>query len=150
MWMLNFIPDSYLYVAISCIIFAGIILYMFTLLMNLIPGVGVYKEPLRIIATLIIIVGVYFSGGYTTEMQWRTKVEEAEVKVAEAEAKGQEETKKVEAKVMVKNKIIKDTQIIYRERIKEITNQIDSQCKIDPAVVKALNDASVDPTISVK
>ena len=150
MWMLHLIPDSYLYMAVSCIIFAGVVLYMFTLLMNLIPGVSYYKEPLRVIATLIIIIGVYFAGGYTTEMHWRKKVEEAEAKVAEAEAKGQEETKKVETKVIVKNKIIKDTQVVYRERIKEITKQIDAQCKVDPAVVKALNDASVDPTKGVK
>ena len=52
--------------------------------------------------------------------------------------------------MIVKNKIIKDTQVVYRERIKEITKQIDAQCKVDPAVVKALNDASVDPTKGVK
>jgi hypothetical protein len=136
--------------AIASVIFAGVVLYLFTLLMNLIPGVGAYKEQLRFISTLLIVIGVYFAGGYTTEMQWRKKVEEAEAKVAEAEAKGQEETKKIESKVIVKNKIIKDTQVVYRERIKEITKQIDAQCKVDPAVVKALNDASVDPTKDVK
>jgi len=150
MWMLHFIPDSYLYMAIASVIFAGVVLYLFTLLMNLIPGVGAYKEQLRFISTLLIVIGVYFAGGYTTEMQWRKKVEEAEAKVAEAEAKGREETKKIESKVIVKNKIIKDTQVVYRERIKEITKQIDAQCKVDPAVVKALNDASVDPTKDVK
>lgn len=150
MWMLHFIPDSYLYMAIASVIFAGVVLYLFTLLMNLIPGVGAYKEPLRFISTLLIVIGVYFAGGYTTEMQWRKKVEEAEAKVAEAEAKGREETKKIESKVIIKNKIIKDTQVVYRERIKEITKQIDAQCKVDPAVVKALNDASVDPTKDVK
>ena len=142
MWMLHFIPDSYLHLAVSIIILAGIIIYSLSLVMNLIPDANFYKEPVRILGTIVFAAGIYFYGGYSTEMEWRQKVAEAEVKVAEAEAKGKEVNKQVAAKIIVKNKIIKQQEIVYRERVKEIAAQVDAKCIVDPRIVKAINDAA--------
>jgi hypothetical protein len=142
MWMLHFIPDNYLHLAVSIIILAGIIIYSLSLVMNLIPGVLLYKEPVRILGTIVFAAGIYFYGGYSTEMEWRQKVAEAEVKVAEAEAKSKETNKQVVAKIIVKNKIIKQQEIVYRERVKEIAAQVDAKCIVDPRIVKAINDAA--------
>ena len=150
MWMLHFIPDVYLHLAVIAIILIGIIIYSLSLIMNLIPGVLLYKEPVRILGTILFAAGIYFYGGYSTEMEWRQKVAEAEAKVAEAEEKGKEVNKQVAAKVIVKNKIIKHQEVVYRERVKEIATQVDAKCSVDPRIVKAINDASVDPTKDVK
>ena len=144
MWMLHFIPDSYLHLAVSIIILTGIIIYSLSLVMNLIPGANLYKEPVRILGTIIFAAGIYFYGGYSTEMEWRQKVAEAEAKVAEAETKSKEVTKQVVAKVIYKNKIIKQNEVVYRDRVKEIATQVDAKCSVDPRVVKAINDAAKD------
>ena len=43
------------------------------------------------------------------------------------------------------NKTIVQRQVVIHDRIKTVEKRIDSECKVDPAAVKILNDAAANP-----
>lgn len=146
MWLLHFLPDVFLHTIIVGILFSGIGLYILGLLINFLPGIKAYKEPIKILSIVLVIIGVYFYGSYDTEMIWRKRVEEVKAKVAAAELESAKTNTVIEEKIVTQTKLIHDKQIVIQKEIQESAAQIDSECKLDPAVIKILNDAAVNPT----
>lgn len=142
MWLLSFVPDSLLHLAVLSILFSGISLYVIGLLLNFWPPSLPYREPVRILATVLTIAGVYFYGSYDTEMTWRNKVTELEAKVQASEEKSKDANKKLDAALKNKKQIITKTQVVIQERIKEVQSKIDSGCVVEPDVINILNDAA--------
>jgi hypothetical protein len=132
MWLLHFLPTGMLEFVVNFLLFTGIVLttVLFLLpnkLLRLIPGLANYYIVLQVLAVLILVAGVYFKGGYATELIWRERVAALEAKVKIAEAKSQEKTVEVQEKVVTETKII-------REKAKEIIKYVDKF--IDREVVK--------------
>jgi hypothetical protein len=94
-----------------------------------------------------MISGVYFYGGYSTEMQWRDKVEQLQEAVQIAEGKARETTTLVETKLVTK---IKNIHTQGEEIVKYVDREIvkyDNQCKIPTEVVTALNAAALNQPV---
>lgn len=147
MWMLSFIPDSLLIWAIHSILIAGVVgfLLSFFLLNKLLrwfPQLAPIHLLLQIISVILLVAGIYFKGGYNTEAEWRARVAEMEQKVAEAEAKSQQTNTIIKTKIVNKIKTVKEYQIVYQDRIKEIEKIIDAECKVAPEAITILNDAA--------
>ena len=104
MWILSFIPDSILQMAIFAIIASGIVLYMFSFLLRLFPTLIPYLQFIRIFSLLLIIVGVYFAGGYGTEMEWRKRVEDMQAKIAKSEQESKNANEKINTKTDTETK----------------------------------------------
>ena len=145
MWMLSFIPDAVLQMVILVIMSAGGILYLLGIGLSFFPPLTPYKEPVKILATVLIIAGVYFYGSYDTEMTWRKRVEEVQAKVEKAEAEGKELTQKIAQVSKQKQKVRVEYYAQVKERIVEKAVQIDAKCELDPVVPKLHNDAAVNP-----
>jgi hypothetical protein len=75
-------------------------------------------------------------------MSWRNKVAELEEQVKVAEAKSKIVNVEIQTVYRDKVKIVKETQVVIQERIKEVEKRIDSQCTVDTDVIKILNDAA--------
>lgn len=148
MWLLRFLPDSFLYFIVLCIIFSGIAAYIASRFISYLPMLLPYQPILRVGGVILMIIGIYFYGSYSTEMWWREKVRELEAKVAIAEEQSKTANAKIETKVVQKTKIIKDLQIVYRDKIVEVAAKIDSQCVIEPESLSILNDAAKTPGAS--
>jgi uncharacterized membrane protein len=88
------------------------------------------------------VCGIYFYGSYSTEMSWRNKVAELEEKVKVSEAKSKAANVEIQTVYRDKVKIVKETQVVIQERIKEVEKRIDSQCTIDTEVINILNEAA--------
>ena len=142
MWMLSFVPDAWLQLAVMAVIGLGALLYVASLLLGFVPTLKLYREPVRILATVIIAAGVYFYGGYSTEMAWRARVKEVEAKVAQAEAASQDANTALAAKGQVKVKVIRERGTIVRQYIDREVVKYDDSCKIPDVVVKAHNAAA--------
>jgi len=78
MWMLSFVPDALLHMVVIGIMFAGISLYAFSFITRVLPPLIPYTGMIRILGTILTVVGIYFFGSYSTEMEWRNKVAELE------------------------------------------------------------------------
>jgi hypothetical protein len=75
-------------------------------------------------------------------MAWRAKVEQAEAKVAKAEAASKDANAKLEAKIKEKQKIRTEYITTVKERIVKETQIIDAECKVAPEAISILNDAA--------
>jgi 4-hydroxyphenylpyruvate dioxygenase-like putative hemolysin len=101
-----------------------------------------YRTPIQLASVLLIVVGVYMSGSIANNESWLAKVKEVQAKLAEAEAKGAQETIKIVEKVVYRERIVKEKgqnviQYVDREVVK-----YDNKCEIPPPFIDALNQAA--------
>jgi hypothetical protein len=147
MFYLNFIPDSYLLLAINGILVGGAGLFLLGLLTNFVPGLLPYKYLANLIATILLASGMYFKGGYGVEAEWRSKVEEMKQKIAEAEAKSHEANVRIETQIVEKVKIIKERVNENKQAIHENKDSINAECVI-PDIARVLYNRAIDHEIS--
>ena len=151
MWLLHFLPDSFILFIVYLVLATGGILTAGSYLVKWIPGISTYKLPMRIGGIVLLICGVYFYGGYSTEMIWRERVAEMEAKVAAAEAQSKEENTKIVTKVVTKTQVIRTrgetiTKYIDREIVKyDEKFAPGGQCEIPKEFIKAHNSAAEAP-----
>lgn len=145
-WFLNFIPDS-IFIWVSYTMFGvGVAFYIVSKLIKWIPMVSSYKFPMEILGVLLFTIGAFVFGSYGTEMVWRDRVKELEEKIKIAEAKSQQVNEVIKEKIIYKTKVIKQKEIEYIDRIKEVEKIIDGKCEVDPIAIEILNKAASDPT----
>jgi hypothetical protein len=142
MFLLSFVPDAILHLAVYAVMLAGVGLYIASFFLNLLPPAIPYREPVRILGTLIAVAGVYFYGGYSTEMAWRDKVSQLETKVAQSEAESKEANTKIKTVYVDRVKVIKDKQIVIEKQIVEVAAKMDAKCEVIPEALDILNDAA--------
>lgn len=122
MWLLHLLPDSlilYITYAMLAIGLVGIILGFF---LGKLPFVSQYRLPIQIVSIILFCSGLYWYGGYSTEMAWRERVAEMEEKVRQAEKKSESANEEIKKRVVEKTKVIKEkgkTQIEYINRLVE-------------------------------
>jgi len=147
MWILHFLPDSFLLYVVHCILAVGAIgtvlsFFVINKILRWFPSFAPFYHLAQIISLILLSAGLYFAGGYHTEMEWRAKVAEAEKRIKEAEAKSREVNTVIQTQVVEKVKVVKEIQIQVQEKIREVEKRIDAECKLDPEVPKILNQAA--------
>ncbi len=139
MWLLHFLPDSFLIWVINGICIAGVVATVLGFFCGWIPFVGRWKLPLQLLGIALLVAGVYFKGGYSTEMEWRARVAEVEKKVAIAEAKAKQANTKVQEKIVTKIVKIKEKARVITERIEQNKEAINAECKLSDEAIAAYN-----------
>lgn len=142
MFLLSFIPDAWLQLAVYATLACGIGMYVLSFFLNFIPPLAPYRLPIQLVGSLLAICGVYFYGGYSTEMEWRAKVAELEAKVAQAEVKSQETNVKIQKVYIDRVKVVKEQQIVIEKQIVEVAAKMDEKCEVIPEALDILNDAA--------
>lgn len=147
MWMLAFIPDSFLIYVINAILIVGAVgsfLFFFVLhrILRWFPALSPYYLILQVISAVLLVAGIYLKGGYGVEMEWRAKVAELEEKIKKAEAKAPQINTVIKKVYVDKIKTVKDTQVVIQERIKEVEKIIDKECKVAPEAIDIHNSAA--------
>lgn len=151
MWLMSWLPDFILIWAINLILLLGVvgtgISVMFKSVIRYLPQIIPYRTALQVVSVIVLILGVYLRGGYAVESQWRERVKELEAKVAIAEAESKEANANVKETIVERVRIVKDTQVVVQEKIRDVQVTIDAQCKVHPKVIDILNDAALTPGI---
>jgi uncharacterized membrane protein YraQ (UPF0718 family) len=150
MWMLWWVPDSFLLWVIHGILIAGAIgtFLSFFLLHRIVrwfPALAPWHLLIQIISVALLVGGVYFKGGYDTEASWRAKVKEAEAKVAIAEQKSEKLNEDLKIEQKKKQKVRVEYYKTVKTEIKEVEKQINAECKLDPKVNELVNKAAKNP-----
>ena len=130
---------------------AGILLTVTAFFIKRIPIINQYRMPAQVLGIALLVLGVYWRGGYAVEQEWRERVAAVEARVAAAEAKSAEENVKIVTKVVTKTQVI-------RTRGETITKYIDREivrydekfakggmCEIPQEFIKAHNSAAEAP-----
>jgi hypothetical protein len=156
MWMLQFIPDSFLLLVVNSILIAGIVssflsFFVINRILRWFPPLAGWLNVMQIVSIAVLLAGVYFKGSYQTEAEWRTKVAEVETRLKAAEETSKKENVKIVTKVVTKTQIV-------RTRGENIVKYIDREiikydekfakggiCEIPKEFIKAHNDAAEAP-----
>lgn len=146
MWILSFLPDSFLLLIINLVLIAGAVLAVLGFfLAGWIPGLRNYKTLAQILGVILLAAGLYWKGGYGVEMEWRSRAAELQAKIDAAEAKSKEVNTVIQEKVVTKVKHIKDTQVKIQQQIVEREKIINSECTVPPEAIELLNKAAERP-----
>ena len=151
MWILHFLPDAVILWTCNIVLLAGILLTATAFFIQRIPIINQYRTPAQVLGIALLVMGVYWRGGYAIEQEWRERVAEVEARVAAAEAKSAEENVKIVTKVVTKTQVIRTrgetiTKYIDREIIQYDTKFAPGgQCEIPKEFIKAINDAAEAP-----
>lgn len=124
MWLLHLLPDSlilYITYAMLAVGLAGIIVGFF---LGKIPFVSQYKLPIQIVSIILFCGGLYWYGGYSTEMAWRERVAEMEAKVAEAEKKSDAANAEIQKRIVERTKLIKEK---GKKQVEYITRMVEGK-----------------------
>lgn len=147
MWILHFLPDSFIQFVVHTIMLAGVVgcvlsFLVVNKLLRFFPPFGGYVNMAQIVSAALLICGIYFEGGYSTEMQWRERVREMQAKVAAAEQESKDANAKLDAKKEAKVKVIREKGIVVKQYIDREVTKYDNTCKIPEPVIKAHNAAA--------
>ncbi len=150
MWLLAWVPDSFLLWIIHTVLLAGIVgtVLSFFLLHRIVrwfPALAPYHLLIQIVSVTLLVGGVYFKGGYDTEANWRAKVAELELQVAKMNDQSTELNKKLEEERKKKQKVRVEYYNTVKTEIKEVEKQINADCKLDPKVNDLINKAAKNP-----
>ena len=138
MWYLSLLPNAFFH----AIVIAGLLAVFASMVLKMIPFVDKYYIPIRIVGFVVFTFGIYFEGGIENEKQWVARVKEMEAKVAAAEAESKKENVKIQEKVVVKQKVIREKgEDIVRYIDREIV-KYDNSCIIPKEVIETHNRAA--------
>jgi hypothetical protein len=153
MWLLHFLPDAFLAFIVNAVLILGLVstvvtCFLLKYLIRLMPALSPHVRVAQIVSVAVFLAGVYFKGGYSTEMLWRERVAEVEAKLKVAEQQSQEENIRIETKYVDRVKVIRqrgDDVIKYidKEIVKYDTKFAPGgQCEIPQEFIKAHNQAA--------
>jgi hypothetical protein len=151
MWILSFIPDSFLNWVINIVLIAGLAGTIAGFFLKFIPFINRYSSFLQIAGVVLLVAGVYFKGSYSTEMHWRNKVDEMNAQIDRIKAESSKASKQIVYKYIERTKVVKEKNNAIRNQVtKYITKEADANCTI-PGSVVVLHDAAAknvvpDPT----
>ena len=148
MFLLSFLPDSFLIWVVNSILLVGLLGTFSSYFIRFIPPLFPYAGLVKTLGIVLLVAGVYFKGGYGVEMEWRNKVAEVEAKVAAAEAKSKQANTVIQKVYVDKVKIVTDTKIVIQKEIVEKEKIIDAECKVAPEAITILNEAAKTPGAS--
>ena len=140
MWILHLLPDSLIAWVVNTILRAGAVVTAAGFFVRFIPFVNTYRIPVQIVGILLLTTGVYFHGGYTTEMAWRERVREVEAKLAAAE------TRSAEVNTEIVTKIVTQTRIV-RQRGDDIIRYVDREVVRDQEVIRFVENCPIPEII---
>jgi len=145
MWVLNFLPDWILQWAIHGLVIVGLVLTFVGSLIRFIPVIQPYAMVGKQIGIVLLIVGVFFEGGYATEMSWRAKVNELQAKIKEAEIKSVQANEKLANQVSKNKELIKEKVNQNAKDIEAKREAINAECKLSDDAWMARSGSKASP-----
>ena len=136
MWMLALVPTEILQLFVHGVVGLAAVLFVASFFF------GVYKPFIRVAAIVVALFGIYFEGGYMTEMEWRARVEALEAKVKVAEEKSAEVNTVIEKQYVDRVKVIKETANANIQYVDRVVAKYDNLCTVSNAAVLLHDSAS--------
>lgn len=150
MWILHLLPDTLILWICNSLLAAGFLLTVAAFFIQTVPLLNQYRLPAQVLGIALLVLGVYWRGGYAVESEWRERVAELELKVAEAEKQSAQVNTEIVTKIVTKTKVIKErgddiVRYLDREVVKnqEVIRFVEN-CPIPEIIVNTHNAAAVN------
>ena len=137
MWLLNFIPDFIIHLAVLAGLAAVVLTTFFG---SVIPAM--YKMPVQVAGVVVLAASLWLEGANANQSSWMAKVAELEAKVKEAEEKSAVVNTQIEYKFLDRVKVVTETKVVIQEKIREVEKLVDAKCEVAPEAIDILNRAA--------
>lgn len=148
MWILQLLPDAAILWFVNILLALGIAATVAGWFLHRIPLLYQYQLPFRVAGVVLLVLGVYFRGGYAIEQEWRARVAELELRVAQAEKQSAQSNVQIQERVVNRTRVIRERgddiiRYVDREVIKnqEVIRYIE-QCPVPREIIDAHNAAA--------
>jgi len=156
MWILHLLPDAAIAWIVNLILLAGAVTTVAGFFVRFIPFVNTYRIPVQVAGILLLTTGVYFEGGYSTEMAWRERVREVEAQLQVAQKQSAEVNTEIVTRVVTQTKIVRERgddiiKYVDREVVKnqEVIRFVEN-CPIPEIIINTHNAAALNRPIEEK
>jgi hypothetical protein len=150
MWILHLLPDSFILYVVYAAMAIGAAGILMSYIIRSIPYINIYRTPIQILSILILLAGVYWYGGYATEMLWREEARKLQEKIDVAEAKAPVITKEIVYKTKEKILVVKRGVEVIKKEIEIKREIINEGCKLNPTAVEMYNKGVTGPAEETK
>lgn len=141
MFILHFLPDGFIFWLINLILVLGLAGTLSSYFIRFIPPLMPYAGIVKTVGIVLLVVGVWFRGGYDVEMSWRDKVNEMQSKIAVAEAKSKEANVALDKKLNESRSVIKDRVNANQKAIEDNRASINAVCRVNDTAWMLYNRA---------
>ena len=145
MWILHLLPNSVIIYIVYALLIVGAVGIVVTSFMRGSVFVNIYRIPLQLLFVAVFCSGIYWYGGYTTEMLWREEARKLQEKIDSAEAKAPVVTKQIVTKYKDKILIVKHGVEVVKKEIEIKREIINEGCKLNPIAVEMYNKGVTGP-----
>lgn len=142
MWILHLLPESLILFFTYCLIGLGTLGLLISWFITFIPFLNIHRTWIQLASVALLAAGLYWYGGYSNEMIWRTEVARLEEQIQQAEAKSAIVNKEIEIVYKDRVKIVKQDVVVIQEKIREVEKVIDKGCIVSPEAISILNEAA--------
>ena len=147
MFLLNFIPDSWINFVTLMIFILGVIIFVSGHLVKYSIIAKQYGLPLRIIGGLLLLIGAYLNGGLGVEQEYRARIKLMQEKIEIAEEKSKQENVKIVEKIVKETRVIKEDTENTKQLIKQMRDRINKQgCELSPETIELYNKGVMGET----
>ena len=158
MWLLHFLPDGFLEFIVNAVLLLGMIscvlsFFVLNRLLRMFPMLANYHLIMQVASVLILSAGLYFKGGYSTEMMWRERVAEVEAKLKLAEEESKKVNTVIQEKIVNRTQVIKEKgekQIEYIDKVviqkEDVVKYIEKCPAVLKSIIDEINKAAMPPT----
>ena len=138
----NTMIDSLYTTIVFTVLFAGILGLVVGFFLGFIPVVGRYKLPIQVVSMVLFSAGLWLGGRLAKDREWKTKVAELEIALANAKAKSAEVNTETVIQVVTKKQIIKEKGDTVYKFIRDSGELGGASCVLPGDALKAHNAAA--------
>jgi predicted membrane metal-binding protein len=142
MWILHFLPDALILWFCNILLVVGLVLTAAGFFAHRIPVIWQYQLPFRFLGIALLVLGVYFRGGYAVEAEWRERVAAVEARLAVAEKASAEANTQIESKTQKKIASVRERTTYIKQYVDREVVKYDNTCTIPQPFIRAHNDAA--------
>jgi len=150
MWILHFLPDSFILYVVYSAMAMGLAGILTSYVIRFIPFINIYRTPIQVLSILLLTAGVYWYGGYSTEMWWRGEAARLQEEIRKSEERAPIITKEVVTKYKDKILIVKHGVEVVKKEIEIKREIINEGCKLNPTAVEIYNKGVTGPAEETK
>jgi hypothetical protein len=140
MWILHLLPEALILWVCNLLLAAGIALTVAAFFIKSIPVLNQYRLPAQILGIALLVIGVYWRGGYAVESDWRERVAEVQARLQVAEKRSAEVNTEIVTRVVTQTKIV-------RERGDDIIKYVDREVVKNQEVIKFVENCPIPDII---
>jgi hypothetical protein len=145
MFLLSFIPDSWIQLIVHIIFGLGVSGLILTWLIQNVfdhfTGLIPWIKTIRWVSIVLFVSGLYFEGGIGVESEWRSRVAQLEAKIKVAEQQSKDANVNLKNQINSKVKIIKINSAGNKESITQNKEVIDAECSLNDKAIVIYNNA---------